>query len=234
VLHAYPLSDGGAFCGRSWLAGKWVSKAIGRKFCSSFGRAARQPGLPGLPRRAGRACGNSTMPKYAWDVPAWALPGSWSSEYHRFIIDMAKPVILLLALVLARGPSAPQPPHSVSQRPGPPRQIKIGAVVYTIELVEKVPPAGDASALAGKACDDSAVREGWCAAKDYIYLEMGRTLQQERTTLLHEIQHVIFGTEHSDEETTYHDFIYKLSPKLLQVLQDNPDLLFYLTAPGPK
>jgi hypothetical protein len=146
---------------------------------------------------------------------------------------MARQVILLLTLLLAQGTCVP-PPHSISQRPVPPRHIKIGAVVYTIELIEKVPPAGDASGLAGKTCDDSAVREGWCAVKGRIYMETGRTLQQERTTLLHEIQHVILGTETSEEETTYHDFIYKLSPKLLQVLQDNPALLFYLTAPEPK
>jgi hypothetical protein len=147
---------------------------------------------------------------------------------------MVKQVILLSTLILAHAASAPLPPHDVDRRPAPPQQIKIGAVVYTIELTEKVPPAGDASELTGKACDDSAVREGWCAAKGHIYVEAGRTLQQERTTLLHEIQHAILGTEHSDEEITYHDFIYKLSPKLLQVLQENPDLLSYLTAPEPK
>ncbi|HYY68916.1 MAG TPA: hypothetical protein VE734_04225 [Terriglobales bacterium] len=147
---------------------------------------------------------------------------------------MLKQLILLSTLVLAHGASAPLPLHDVDRRPTPPQQIKIGAVVYMIELTEKVPTAGEASEFTGKACDDSAVREGWCAAKGHIYLVTGRTLQQERTTLLHEIQHAILGTEHSDEETTYHDFIYKLSPKLLQVLQENPDLLSYLTAPGTK
>lgn len=107
-------------------------------------------------------------------------------------------------------------------------------MIYAIKLVEKVPPTDEASSLAGKACDHNAVKGGWCAVKNSIYLETGRTLQQERTTLLHEIQHVILGTEHSEEETTYHAFIYKLSPKLLQVLQDNPDLLFYLAAPSRK
>ncbi len=149
-------------------------------------------------------------------------------------IDMGKQVTLLLALFLAHGASATPPPHSVSRRPSPPRHIRIGAVVYTVELVQKVPPTGDASSLAGQTCDENAVKAGWCTARDHIYLEAGRTLQQERTTLLHEIQHVLLGTEHSEEETTYHAFIYTLSPKLLQVLQDNPDLLIYLTAPGPK
>lgn len=141
---------------------------------------------------------------------------------------------LLLAVFVAHGLSAPPPSPAVHQRPAPPRRIRIGAAIYTIELVEKVPPAGDASGLAGKACDDNAVRNGWCTAKNRIYLETGRTLQQERTTLLHEIQHVILGTETSEEEITIHEFIYKLSPKLLQVLQDNPELYSYLAAPAPK
>jgi hypothetical protein len=106
--------------------------------------------------------------------------------------------------------------------------------VYTIELVETVPPAGEVSGLAGKTCDDNAFRHRWCTTKRRIYLESGRPLQQERTTLLHEIQHVLLGTQTSDEEITNHEFIYKLSPKLLQVLQDNPELYSYLTAPAPK
>ena len=142
-------------------------------------------------------------------------------------------LLLLWSLVLVGGERKPLSPQSVNPRPVPPRQLKIGTVVYTIEVVEKVPPAGDASGLAGKACDDSAVRNGWCDAKGRIYLETGRTIQQERTSLLHEIQHVLLGTEKSKQGTTYHDFIYQLSPKLLQVLQDNPELYFYLTAPSP-
>jgi len=150
-------------------------------------------------------------------------------------VKVAAALVLLLLLTWfpVRGASAP-PPHAPHQRPAPPRRIRIGAAIYTITLVGKVPPAGDASGLAGKACDDNAVRNGWCTAKNRIYLETGRTLQQERTTLLHEIQHVILGTETSEEEITIHEFIYKLSPKLLQVLQDNPELYSYLTAPAPK
>ena len=142
-------------------------------------------------------------------------------------------LLLLGSLFLVSGERKSLPPHSVNPRPVPPRQLKIGGVVYTVEIVDKVPPAGDASGLAGKACDESAVRNGWCDAKDRIYLETGRTIQEERTTLLHEIQHVLLGTERSKRETRYHDFIYQLSPKLLQVLQDNPDLYIYLTAPSP-
>lgn len=142
-------------------------------------------------------------------------------------------MVSLLLLLPARVASAP-PSNAAPQRPAPPRRLRIGTSVYAIELVGKVPPAGDASGLAGKACDDNAVSKGWCRAKGRIYLERGRTLQQERTTLLHEIQHVLLGTETSDEDITAHQFIYKLSPKLLQVLQDNPELYSYLTAPAAK
>ena len=139
--------------------------------------------------------------------------------------------LLVLSLFHAEASAAPAAP-AYAKRPAPPRHIRVGTVVYSIIVAHKVPPAGDASSLAGKACDDNAVKNGWCTAADCIYLEEGRTLQQERTTLLHEIQHIILGTENSKEQTTSHDFIYKLSPKLLQVLQDNPELYSYLTSPA--
>src|SRR6266508_3027364 len=93
-------------------------------------------------------------------------------------------LLLLWSLSLVSGVREARPPHSPNPRLVPPRQLKPGAEVYTIEVVEKVPPAGDASGHAGKACDESAVRNGWCDAKDRIYLETGRTIQQERTSLL--------------------------------------------------
>ena len=55
--------------------------------------------------------------------------------------------LLLLAWLPVRGVSAP-PPHAPSQRPTPPRRLLLGAAVYTIELVPKVPPAGEVSASA--------------------------------------------------------------------------------------
>ena len=140
------------------------------------------------------------------------------------------------ASLMAADLHGPVPPRRsvVLHRPAPPERLQIGESTYSVLLVQKVPPAGEASGLAGKACDDHALKNGWCTAKGRIYLERGRTLQQERTTLLHEIQHVLLGTQTSDDEVTTHDFIYSLSPKLLQVLQDNPDLYSYLTASGPK
>jgi hypothetical protein len=120
------------------------------------------------------------------------------------------------------------------RRPVPPQQIKIGKVVYNVEVVDKVPPAGAVSGLSGKTCDKTALERGWCDTQYRIYLEAGRSLKQEQTTLLHEIQHGILGTELSERETTYHKFIYKLAPKLLDVLQDNPELFQYLTSGEPE
>jgi len=121
--------------------------------------------------------------------------------------------------------------RSSSRRPLPPRHIKIGEAVYTVETVEEVPGGGEIAALSGKTCDGPALTEGWCESTNHIYLLAGLPLDQERTTLLHEIQHSILGTDKSDRKATYHEFIYQLSPKLLQVLKENPSLYAYLTGP---
>ncbi len=125
-------------------------------------------------------------------------------------------------------------PSEGRQRPVPPRHIKVGKVIYTVELVREVPTAGEYASFSGKTCDNRARKQGVCDAKDHIYLEAGQTLKEEQTTLLHELQHAIFGTEKSDRKTTYHRFIHELSPKLLEVLQENPDLYLYLTAAESK
>ena len=136
-------------------------------------------------------------------------------------------------LLEAEGITTNCPPFP-SQRPVPPQHIKVGKVIYTVELVREVPTAGEYASLSGKTCDNRARKQGVCDAKDHIYLEAGQTLKEEQITLLHELQHAIFGTEKSDRKTTYHRFIYQLSPQLLEVLQENPDLYLYLTAPESK
>ena len=120
------------------------------------------------------------------------------------------------------------------RRPMPPQHIKVGKVIYIVELVKEVPAPGEFASFAGRTCDTTARKIGVCDAKDHIYLEAGQTLKEEQTTLLHELQHAIFGTEKSDRKTTYHQFIYELSPKLLDVLRENPDLYFYFTVSDSK
>ena len=124
----------------------------------------------------------------------------------------------------------PLPNKRDRRRPTPPPHIRVGKVIYTVELVKEIPAAEETASFSGKTCDRSARRLGACDAIDHIYLETGQTLREEQTTLLHELQHAIFGTEKSDRKTTYHQFMYQLSPRLLEVLQENPDLSFYLMA----
>ena len=126
------------------------------------------------------------------------------------------------------------PSERKNGRPVPPQHIKVRKVIYTVELVKEVPAAGEFASFSGKTCDEWARKQGVCDAKHYIYLEAGQTLKEEQTTLLHELQHAIFGTEKSDQKTTYHQIIFQLSPKLLEVLQENPDLYLYLTASESK
>jgi hypothetical protein len=128
----------------------------------------------------------------------------------------------------------PTPSERRSRRPIPPQRVRIGKVIYTVEVVKEVPAAGEFASFSGTTCDTTARKLGVCDAKDHIYLEAGQTLKEEQTTLLHELQHAIFRTENIYRKTTYHQLIYQLSPKLLEVLQENPDLYFYLTASESK
>ena len=117
-----------------------------------------------------------------------------------------------------------------SRRPVPPPRLTIGKATYFIELVKEVPASGEFARFSGRTCDKQAQKLGVCEVKGRIYIEAGHPLKQEQTTLLHELQHAILGTEKSDRTATYHEFIYELSPKLLQVLRQNPDLYSYLAA----
>jgi hypothetical protein len=151
--------------------------------------------------------------------------------------------LIILALSFIAGLARPKEPVHTTiaastdgsrepgiQRPRPPRHLKVGQVVYTVETVAEVPGAGENATFSGRTCDRHALTEGWCETTDHIYLLAGLPLEQEQATLLHEIQHSILGTDASARKATYHEFIYQLSPKLLQVLKENPDLYAYLTA----
>ena len=121
-----------------------------------------------------------------------------------------------------------------NRRPLPPTRLTIGKATYTIELVKEVPASSEFARFSGRTCDKEAQKLRVCDVKDRIYIEKGHTLKEEQTTVLHELQHAILGTEKSDRTTTYHQFIYQLSPKLLQVLRENPGLYSYLTASDSK
>ena len=121
-----------------------------------------------------------------------------------------------------------------NRRPVPPPHLTIGKATYFVELVKEVPASSEFARFSGRTCDKEAQKLRVCDVKDRIYIEKGHTLKEEQTTVLHELQHAILGTEKSDRTTTYHQFIYQLSPKLLQVLRENPDLDSYLTASDSK
>ena len=123
------------------------------------------------------------------------------------------------------------PAAEATQRPIPPQKIKIGEVVYTVKLVKDPPAWGEYGIrFSGKTCDHRPPKEGGCDVQDHIYIEADQTLIEEQNILWHELHHAVLGIDLSDQQATYHQFIYKLSPKLLQVLQDNPELYLYLTA----
>jgi Zn-dependent peptidase ImmA (M78 family) len=66
--------------------------------------------------------------------------------------------------------------------------------------VREVPGAGDSFGLYSRTCDITAQQKGFCKVNNRIYLEAGRPLIQEQTTLLHEIQHAVLGIDKSTEK----------------------------------
>ena len=50
-----------------------------------------------------------------------------------------------------------------------------------------------------------------------------------KETLLHELLHTTTYPSLNEKTATDEDFVTAMSPVLLQVIQDNPDLLAYLT-----
>ena len=50
-----------------------------------------------------------------------------------------------------------------------------------------------------------------------------------KETLLHELVHACLYPSFDDKAITTEDFVLALSPVLLQVIEDNPELLEYLT-----
>ena len=84
------------------------------------------------------------------------------------------------------------------------------------------------SEFVGETCDHYAREIQHCDREHVIYVQRGQTLVEEQETLLHELQHAMLGTEMSGK--VVHNYIYQLTPKLLRLLQDNPNLVKYLAA----
>ncbi len=61
-----------------------------------------------------------------------------------------------------------------------------------------------------------------------IYIARKQSLSSEQDTVLHELLHCIMGHKFTDEKIRGHEAISTLTPKLLKLFQDNPELVKYL------
>lgn len=148
-------------------------------------------------------------------------------------------IMLVSFLFLSSGEAAspkmkirwPSPMH----RPMPPATIKIGNVVFKVKIANGESPIlrSRLYRFVGVTCDAALVRRKYCTELNTIYLRDGQAINDERETLVHEIQHGILSTDKSLVKATYHQVIYELSPPLLAVFQNNPELRAYLTVPVP-
>ena len=61
-----------------------------------------------------------------------------------------------------------------------------------------------------------------------IYISRKQSLKNEQDTLLHELLHCVMGHKFTDKKVSGHDVIATITPKLLQLFKDNPELVTYL------
>jgi hypothetical protein len=61
-----------------------------------------------------------------------------------------------------------------------------------------------------------------------IYISRKQSLKNEQDTLMHELLHCVMGHKFTDKKVIGHDIIANLTPKLLQLFRDNPELVKYL------
>lgn len=60
-----------------------------------------------------------------------------------------------------------------------------------------------------------------------IYISRRQSLKDEQDTLMHELLHSVMGHKFTDKKVIGHDMIANLTPKLLQLFRDNPELVKY-------
>jgi hypothetical protein len=60
-----------------------------------------------------------------------------------------------------------------------------------------------------------------------IYISRRQSLAEEQDTLMHELLHCVMGHAFSDEKIRGHEVISSLTPKLLQLFKENPQLVKY-------
>ncbi len=96
-----------------------------------------------------------------------------------------------------------------------PKTIKVGAHTYSVLRKSKTQMPKDIGS-----CDTDALQ---------ILVRKQIRKSVARETLLHEILHACTYPSFLSKTMTDEDFVEAVSPVLLQVIQDNPDLLAYLT-----
>jgi hypothetical protein len=99
-----------------------------------------------------------------------------------------------------------------------PRRVKVGPHVWRI--VVKSPSVMR---------DRGSQLDGWCKSHLLeIWIVRGLKLSPQQETLIHELEHA-GGQPNLKDGMTEEDFVTALAPALLQMIQDNPQLVAYLT-----
>ena len=96
-----------------------------------------------------------------------------------------------------------------------PKTIKVGAHVYSVLRKTKTQMPDDLGS-----CDVDTLQ---------ILIRQKIRKSVARETLLHELLHACTYPSFLGKTLTDEDFVEAVAPVLLQVIQDNPDLLAYLT-----
>lgn len=117
-----------------------------------------------------------------------------------------------------------RPPEIQPPRDHPPLRLIVGADSWTVHYTTR-------DALHARGCDgfeNNATHEIWLPRK-IIYSDA-------RADLLHEILHAALSESRKGQQAVYdqdeNSFVEPMAPQLLQVLQDNPTLVAWLTEAG--
>jgi hypothetical protein len=96
-----------------------------------------------------------------------------------------------------------------------PKTVKVGAHVYTVLRKSKAQLTGNVGE-----CDFDGLQ---------ILVRERLKKSVAKETLLHELLHAVVYPSLNGKTATDEDFVTSMAPVLLQVIQENPELLEYLT-----
>lgn len=101
-----------------------------------------------------------------------------------------------------------------------PETVKVGCHIYTILRRSRAQMPKENGARLDGCCDFDNL---------HIYLRKGLRISKAKEYLLHEILHACTYPALNGKTLEDEEFVDKTAPILLQVLQDNPELVAYLT-----